>query len=215
MVTRAGHLNIQDCNWLSGYICITNNNMKSISTFLLVLISIVGVQAQTEETHAGPVKWLTFEQAVELSKKEKKLIFIDVYTTWCGPCKMMDKRTFADAEVAKILNTNFYPVKLNAEQREDITFDGNTFKFVPSGGSGYHQLAAALLNNKLQYPSFVFMTEDLKIMQALAGFHQAPDFHKIVQFIGEGHFKKMKWDQWQSVYKSPYTSPSGSVPSGK
>jgi thioredoxin-related protein len=187
--------------------------MRLISIFFLALLTTMGVRGQSKETHAGPVNWLTFEEAVELNKKEKKQIFIDVYTTWCGPCKMMDRNTFADAEVARILNTNFYPVKLNAEQKEDISFDGNTFKFVPSGGNGYHQLAAALLSNKLQYPTFVFMTEDLKIMQAIAGYHQAPDFHKIVQFIGEGHFKKMKWDQWQSVYKSPYTAPS--TPSGK
>lgn len=185
--------------------------MRIISALLLVLIASVG-KSQSHETHAGPVKWLTFEEAVALNKKEKKLIFIDVYTTWCGPCKMMDKYSFADEQIAKILNNNFYPVKLNAEQKDNISFEGTTFKFVTNGASGYHQLAAALLNNKLQYPSFVFMTEEMKIMQVISGFHQAPDFHKIVQFIGEGHFKKMKWDQWQSVYKSPYNTtanPSG------
>ena len=181
--------------------------MKQFTLFSLLLSVSGGLFGQTlkpTENHPGPVKWLTFEQAVELNKKEKKLIFIDVYTTWCGPCKMMDRYTFSDSAVARILNKNFYPVKLNAEQREDISFDGNTFKFIANGGSGYHQLAAALLNNKLQYPTFVFMTEDLKIMQAIPGFHQAPDFHKIVQFIGEGHFKKMKWEEWQQVYKSPF-----------
>jgi thioredoxin-related protein len=172
--------------------------------FLAVCSVTALAQAPKPVDHHGPVKWLSFEQAIELSKKEKKFIFIDVYTTWCGPCKMMDKHTFADPFVADILNKNFYPVKLNAEQKEDIQFDGNTFKFISNGGSGYHQLAAALLNNKLAYPTLVFMTEDLKIMQAIPGFHQAPDFHKIVQFIGEGHFKKMKWEDWQTVYKSPF-----------
>jgi thioredoxin-related protein len=189
--------------------------MKTIFSFLGVVLSgvLFGQTPQSAATHAGPVKWLTFEQAVELSKKEKKQVFIDVYTTWCGPCKMMDKFTFADSAVAHVLNTNFYPVKLNAEQRGDIQFDNTTFKFIPSGASGYHQLAAALLNNKLQYPTFVFMTEDLQIMQAVPGYHQPPDFHKMVQFIGEGHYKKMKWEQWQSVYKSPYAAPAGN--SGK
>jgi thioredoxin-related protein len=182
-----------------------------IAVFILLSIGLTAQTIKSDEKH--PVKWLTFEQAVALNKKEKKQIFIDVYTTWCGPCKMMDRNTFADPVVAAILNKNFYPVKLNAEQREDIIFDGNTFKFVASGASGYHQLAAALMNNKLQYPTFVFMTEDLKIMQAIPGYHQAPDFHKIVQFIGEGHFKKMNWEQWQSVYKSPYAQASS--PSGK
>ena len=177
---------------------------QSITTVILFLSVAAFGQLLNPEHHGGPVKWLTFEQAVQLSKKEKKPVFIDVYTTWCGPCKMMDKYTFADSAVAKILNNDFYPVKLNAEQHEDIVFDGITFKWVNSGGNGYHQLAASLLNNKLQYPTFVFMTEEIKIIQAISGFHQAADFHKIVQFIGEGHYKKMKWDAWQKVYKSPY-----------
>lgn len=183
--------------------------MKRIA-FLIVLISTANLLGQTpvsKETTES-VKWLTFEEAVALNKKEKKLIFIDVYTTWCGPCKMMDKFTFSDPEVAPILNRNFYPVKLNAEQRENIMFNGNTFKFVDNGASGYHELAAALLGNKLQYPTFVFMTEDMKIMQAIAGYHKAPEFHKIIQFIGEGYFKKMKWQDWEAIYKSPFAPPS-------
>ena len=186
--------------------------MKQVVSILFLALGsvcLLGQPAKVLESHSGPVNWLTFEEAVELSKKEKKLIFIDVYTTWCGPCKMMDKHTFSDSSVARILNTNFYPVKLNAEQREDISFMGDTFKFVANGASGYNQLAAALLNNKLQYPSFVFMNEELKIIQVISGFHQPPQFHPIVQFIGEGHFKKMKWDAWQSVYKSPFPSTSG------
>ena len=180
------------------------------SAFFLFLVSfsmVLSTNAQTE-THAGPVNWMTFEQAVEANKKEKRQIFIDVYTTWCGPCKMMDKLTFADPEVANILNTHFYPVKLDAEQREDITTLGTTFKFVPNGRSGYHQLAASLLNNNLQYPTVIFMNEDIKIIQAIPGFRQPAEFHPIVQFIGEGHYKKMKWEEWQSSYKSPYPKPA-------
>ncbi len=182
----------------------------TLSLFFLWSIGLSGQAPKPIESHAGPVKWLTFEQAVEANKKEKKLIFIDVYTTWCGPCKMMDKYTFADSAVALILNKNFHPVKLNAEQHEDISFMGTTFKFVPSGASGYHQLAAGLLGNKLQYPTFVFMTEDHKIIQTIPGFQQPPEFHKIIQFIGEGHYRKMKWDEWQRVYQSPFMSSPGS-----
>ena len=179
--------------------------MKKGLIVLLALAFTGKTQGQLlEGKHEGPVNWLSFEEAVALSKKEKKPILIDVYTTWCGPCKLMDKHTFADAQVAKILNNNFYPVKLNAEQREDISYDGVTFKWVNSGGNGYHQLAASLLNNKLQYPSLVFMNEDVKILQTIPGFQQPQDFHRIVQFIGEGHYKKMKWEEWQKVYKSPY-----------
>lgn len=172
--------------------------------WVIVLVLCAGIAYGQE--HAGPVKWLTFEQAVQKSAKEKRLIFIDVYTDWCGWCKVMDKNTFSDPEVARILNEKFYPVKFNAEQREDVVFRGQQYKFVPYGNKGSHELAAALLNNKLSYPTVVFLDEDFGMIQPLPGYQQAPEFHKIIQFIGEGHFRKMKWDQWQQVYRSPFGS---------
>jgi thioredoxin-related protein len=152
----------------------------------------------------GAVQWLTFEQAVEKSKKEKRPVFIDVYTDWCGWCKVMDKNTFSEPQVAKILNEKFYAVKFNAEQREDVVFGNTTFKFVESGRNGYHQLAAALLNNKLSYPTVVFLDENFNMIQPLAGYQKPEDFHPIIKFIGEGHYKTQKWQEWQAQYKSPY-----------
>ncbi len=152
----------------------------------------------------SPVKWMTFEEAVERSKIEKRKIFIDVYTDWCGWCKVMDKNTFSDPKVAKILNDHFYPVKFNAEQREDVVFAGNTFKFVDNGRNGYHQLAASLLNNQLSYPTVVFLDDEFRMIQPLPGYQKPEEFHKIIQFIGEDHYKSLSWKDWQVKYKSPY-----------
>jgi len=116
----------------------------------------------------------------------------------------MDKKTFSDPAVAKLLNEKFYAVKFNAEQRADVKFHDTTFKFVEDGRSGYHQLAAALLNSQMSYPTVVFLDEDFKMIQPIAGYREAPEFHKIAQFIGEGFYKNQKWEDFQAVYKSPY-----------
>ncbi|HWA33730.1 MAG TPA: DUF255 domain-containing protein [Cyclobacteriaceae bacterium] len=172
---------------------------------LMALVSAVKAQ-DSQQAHGGAVKWMSFEEAVEKSKTEKRKIFIDVYTDWCGWCKVMDKNTFSESHVAEILNNDFYPVKLNAEQREDIVFKGNTFKFVPYGNGGSHQFAMALLNNQLSYPTVVFLDEEFAMIQPLPGYQKPEEFHRIIQFIGENHFRKMKWADWQSVYKSPFTA---------
>ena len=177
--------------------------MQKIVMVLLVALFFPVLTAMSPES-SGTVKWLSFEEAVEKSKKEKRKIFIDVYTDWCGWCKVMDKNTFSDPKVAGILNENFYAVKFNAEQREDVVFNGTTFKFVQSGRNGYHELAAALLNNKLSYPTVVFLDEEFKMLQPLPGYQGPESFHKVVQFIGEDHFKKTTWEEWQNRYKSPY-----------
>ncbi len=179
------------------------SSMRSVIIPVFSLVAMLVTTALAPETKS-PVKWLTFEEAVEKSKTEKRKIFIDVYTDWCGWCKVMDKNTFSDEKIAKILNEKFYPVKFNAEQREDVEFRGNTFKFVESGRNGYHQLAASLLNNKLSYPTVVFLDENFNMLQPLPGYQKPEEFHKIVQFIGEDHFKKITWNDWQGKYKSPY-----------
>lgn len=174
------------------------------ATLISILFSVLVLSTSLKPIEESPVHWMTFEQAVEKSKTEKRKIFIDVYTDWCGWCKVMDRKTFTDPKVAKLLNEKFYAVKFNAEQREDVKFNETTFKFIENGRSGYHQLAAALLNNQLSYPTVVFLDEDFKMIQPLPGYREVAEFHKIAQFIGEGHYKTEKWEDFQAAYKSPY-----------
>jgi len=182
--------------------------MKRLLTSVLLLILGVGISSFAPPNgDPGAVKWMSFEEAIEKAKIEKKKIFIDVYTDWCGWCKVMDKNTFNDPQVAKVLNEKFYPVKFNAEQREDIDFAGHTFKFIENGRSGYHELAASLLNNQLSYPTVVFLTEDFKIIQPLPGYRKADEFHKIVKYIGEDKYKDESFEDFQKTYKSPYIKP--------
>jgi thioredoxin-related protein len=193
-------------SFLCNFVAVENGKkrvMKRYSGMSFILISamlVVGATSGPETT----VKWMTFERAVEKSKVEKRKIFIDVYTDWCGWCKVMDKNTFSEPKIAKLLNEEFYPVKFDAEQRENVVFSGTTFKFVPSGNKGYHELAAALLNNKMSYPSVVFLDEEFRMIQPLAGYQRPEEFHKVIQFIGEDHYKTISWAAWQGKYKSPY-----------
>src|SRR5260370_42057313 len=127
--------------------------MRKYLLFCLMAIVSLAKAQDSPPAHTGTVKWMSFEEAVEKSKTEKRKIFIDVFTDWCGWCKVMDKNTFPDPEIARILNENYYPVKFNAEQTGDVAFRGATFKFIAQGNRGYHQLAAALLNNQMSYPN--------------------------------------------------------------
>lgn len=183
----------------------------SVKGVFLILLSCVGLMSMSvprDLPPEGPVNWMTLQEAIQKSKTAKRPIFIDVYTDWCGWCKVMDKNTFSDPKVAAILNEKFYAVKFDGEQKEDVQFDGKTFKYVASGSRGYHELAAALLNNNLSYPTVVFLNEEFAMIQPLAGYLKPEEFHPIVQFIGEGHYKKIKWADFQATYKSPYQNPN-------
>ncbi len=178
--------------------------MKNVLTgtiFMVFILSIFSFSTkQTLDIEQGNVKWYTWQEAVEASKKEKKKIFIDIYTDWCGWCKRMDKATFEDPEVAKFLNENFYPVKMNAEMKDEIVYNNHTFKFVASGRKGYHQLAAALLDGRLSYPTTVFLNEEFEIMQRIPGFMDANQFSMVMEYLAGDYDKKISWEEFQVQY---------------
>jgi thioredoxin-related protein len=186
--------------------------MKSHKYLLVALLALgLGTRGYGQEGKAV-VAWMTIEEAMEKSKSEKKKIFIDVFTDWCGWCKVMDRETFADPEVAKVLNEQFYPVKLNAEtKKEDIVFNGTTFKYVEtSPGRGVHQFAAALLQNQLSYPTVVFLSEDFGMIAPMPGFKKPAEFHVSLSFVASDAFKKMSIDNYvKNEYKSPYAGGPG------
>ena len=65
-------------------------------------------------------KELTMQEALALAGKEKKMIFIDFYTTWCGPCKMMSSEVFTQEQVGTYFNRVFVNMKVDAEKGEGV-----------------------------------------------------------------------------------------------
>jgi uncharacterized protein YyaL (SSP411 family) len=171
--------------------------MKSVLISLAFLFCLVSVQAQTT------VKWYTVEEAFALAKTEPRKMLIDVYTDWCKWCKVMDEETYSNPVIADYVNKNFYPVKLNAEQKSDIVLNGKTYKFLASGGRGYNELAAELLNGQLGYPSTVFLDEQSKMIQPVQGYIKPRQFDGIIRFIGGNDYKTKKWEEFVAGYSSP------------
>ena len=79
--------------------------MKKLMMMMAILLATTTLDAQEK------IQWMDFEEAVSACTKQPKKIFVDVYTNWCGWCKKMDQTTFADPEVAKYMNENYYAVK--------------------------------------------------------------------------------------------------------
>ena len=166
--------------------------MKKLLIALLITISlpIFG--------NAQKINWMTFQEAVKLNETTPKKIFIDVYTDWCGWCKRMDQTTFQNQEVVAYMNENFYAVKLDAEMSDTIVFSGYTF--VNEGGKngrkGTHQLAAALLQGKMSYPSYVFMNEKNQLITVAPGYMEAKDFLPVLKYIGSDAYLKQSFKDY-------------------
>jgi len=176
--------------------------MKKESFTLLfgVLLAFTGFSQKSTTTAADGIHWITWEEAVALNQKQPRKIMVDVYTEWCGWCKKMDKGTFMDPSVAAYVNENFYAVKLDAEQRAEISFNSEVFKFVPSdtGRGGVHSLAYALLDGKMGYPSMVYLNEKYERIMISPGYKETPDMLKELTFAAEEHYVKTSWEEFRN-----------------
>lgn len=157
-------------------------------------------KANAKPAERVTITWLTLEQAIEKSKTEKRKIFVDVYTSWCGWCKHMDSTTFVSGAVAKYLNEHYYPVKFNAEQQGDIVFKDKTYKFKKSGNRGHHELAAEWLNNRLTFPTIVFLDENMNLIQPLAGYQDAVKMEAIINYFATDSHKKTPWESYEKKF---------------
>jgi len=177
--------------------------MKKI--FLLALITIISLTANSQgkiPAEYSAVKWYTIQEAEKLLKQAPRPIFVDTYTDWCRWCKKMDKETFTNPVISDILNTKFYPVKFDAEGKESVNFLGQTF--VNDGKAGRaHQLAVALLQGQLSYPTVVFLTyEDGKVsVSPVPGFKQPKEMEMILSFFADKTYANLKWEDFQESFK--------------
>ncbi len=177
--------------------------MKRLLLLTVCLLSM-GVSAQK-------VNWMTMDEALAAQEKEPKKIMMDVYTTWCGPCKLLDKNTFGNNKVAEFINENYYPVKFNAEGPEEITYQDFTYtnpNYQPArkGRNSTHFFADAL---KLRgYPSIVFFEEDGKLIQAIPGYKSPKDIEIYLKMIANDDYKELTtmeaWQAYQDNFKGTF-----------
>ena len=198
--------------------------MKSSKYIYIILCAFVSYVAFAQENNASnnniktgaetstvvhKVNWFSINDAVNNNFKEPKKIVVDVYTDWCGWCKVLDKNTFSNEHVSGYMNEHFYPVKFNAEQKDSLEIFGKTYKFVAQGRRGYHEFAAALLSGQMSYPKVVFMEvipgveTKINVLYIISGYVDAKKFHQIATFFGDDHYKTTKWEEWAPTYVSP------------
>jgi thiol:disulfide interchange protein len=127
--------------------------MKKISAFVFACLIFGSSQMSFAEVH---FKDLTFAEALKQAKRERKIIMIDYYTTWCGWCKRLDRDTYSSTEIGKYADTNIISLKLNAEAGEGM--------------------ALARQSKISGFPTIIFYNADGKEIHRVVGYKPAPGF---------------------------------------
>lgn len=157
------------------------------------------------------IQWMTMNEALAAQKEHPKKIFMDVYTKWCGPCKLLDRQTFSNKDVIAFINANYYAVKFNAEGTEEITYQDFTYtnpNYQPArkGRNATHFFADALRLSG--YPSLVFFEENGDLIQALPGFKSPQELEIYLKMIANDDYKELTtmeaWEAYQKKFKGTF-----------
>jgi len=180
--------------------------MKKQLILCIAILFSVGVSAQK-------INWITMNEALEAQKENPKKIFVDVYTDWCGPCKLLDRNTFQNKDVANYINKHFYAVKFNAEGTEkvtykDFTYTNPNYKEGKRGRNSQHLFAHAL---KIRaYPSMVFFDEDAEIISPVTGYKSPQQLEVYLKMVATNDYKEVTtqkaWKEYQSNFKNTFSN---------
>ncbi len=184
--------------------------MKEMKNIFIIIVFIsfpLFLNAQDKE-----IDWMTMNEAIAAQAKKPKKIMMDAYTNWCGPCKLLDKRTFHNDDVVKYINENYYAVKFNAEGNESIKYKDQTFvnpgynDSKANSRNSQHQLAQAL--QITAYPTIVFFDESGNILIPLPGYKTPQQLEMYLKlFLNNGHDNittQEEWGAYQKEFKSEF-----------
>lgn len=190
----------------------------------LIIIPILLLFINSYTSYAAGINFITNKSWSEIlgkAKKENKLIFLDAYTTWCGPCKYLQTNVFTDQNVGSFYNRNFINVKMDMEEGEGVQLSEDfevgsypTLLFINGDGEVVHKKIGAmdaedflLLGSRAIDPEQQFytlknkaMTGDLTPLQFHNWIHDAAEMEEsdidytITSFLESSTHEKMEYD---------------------
>lgn len=147
---------------------------------LILLIIFFGITS----TGFCQLKNRSFEEVDSLKQIQQKKIIIFIHTDWCQYCQRMKNTTFKNQEIMKKLNSDFYFIDFNAEEKKDIRFNKQTYKYQPSGNNvGIHELALQLgtINSQIVYPVLCVLNEKNEIILQYNNYLSPKDFKLLLE----------------------------------
>lgn len=176
--------------------------IKRLAFFCCSIFILSYFKAQTEKD--GLVNWLSIKEAQQKNKEVQKPFIIDIYTDWCGWCKHMMKTTYSNAGIANYINSNFYPVKFDAETKDTIEYNGKIYKPTSKEPKTPHELAIKFLGTSLSYPSTMFVTNNFEYNLLSQGFIEDKKIEPLLIFMVENAWRNSVYDEFNKHFNRTF-----------
>lgn len=144
------------------------------------------------------VHWMTVAEMHAAYAKSARPIIVDVYTGWCGWCKVMDKQTYSNEKVAAYINEKYYAVKFDAESKDSVEWNGTKYGY--DAKNKVNEMALYLLYGQLSYPTTVFLTGIDAKPAPLPGYMKPKEIESPLKFFGDGAYKTKNFPEFMKGF---------------
>lgn len=175
--------------------------MQKVINFLLALSFFTFSTSYTFPPNEK-VKWISVADMQKAYKVTPKPILVDLYTDWCGWCKVMDKETYRNPKVVSYINKNYYAIKLNAETQSTFDWDGKTFSY--NHQYRVNELAAYLAKGQLSYPTTVLLPAPNAQPSPLAGYIKPSELESPLKYFGDGVYKTKTYNEFLKTFSASW-----------
>ena len=173
---------------------------KIIAFFPLVFVCLFLTSFTGPEK--DKINWLSVADLQTAYAKSPRPILIDVYTHWCGWCKVMDKDTYSNDKVADYINQNYYAVRFDAESRETVNWLGRQFSYNPS--YKVNEFSLFITNGQESYPTTVLLADINAQPAPLSGYLKPSELEGPLRFFGDGAYKKEDYPAFEKTFSAKW-----------
>ncbi len=172
------------------------SNFKTCSpNFFFIPFIISYLFLLSANVYSQQINWISINELEDVLKTNEKNIIIDIYTNWCGPCKLMEKNTFQNKYISKFINENYHAVKFNAEGNETVTFTEKVFQNPNfdvkrvNTRNATHEFTRFL--GVSAYPTTIFLDKDMSLITPVRGYLIPKQLEIYLELFKNDQYKKI------------------------
>jgi thioredoxin-related protein len=142
---------------------------------------------KSEEKKSTGIVWHRYDDGLKMARENGKHILVNFTAKWCGYCGKMNRTTFSNPEVVKMLSEDFVTIKVHGDSKKELNIDGYKITERKLALNEYHVRG---------YPAYWFLKSDGKRLGVLPGYRAANEFLEVLYFMKAGLYDKMTFDEY-------------------